>query len=92
VLEELDEKLDGGEGLRVGVEIVAGGCAIDHGVRASLEDADRRKPARKYVDGAGADEETELARRLRVEESEHHHDDTGGAQADGHAHRRLLLG
>ena len=38
VLEELDEKLDGGEGLRVGKETVGLGCATDHGVRASLVD------------------------------------------------------
>jgi len=36
VLEELDEKLHRGEGLRVGTEIVGVGCATDHGVRASL--------------------------------------------------------
>jgi hypothetical protein len=34
VLEDLDQKLDGGEDLRVGVEIVAVGSAIDNGVRA----------------------------------------------------------
>ena len=36
MLEELDEKLHRGEGLRVGTEIVGVGCATDHGVRASL--------------------------------------------------------
>jgi hypothetical protein len=38
VLEDLDQKLDGGEDLHVGVEIVAVGSAIDHGVRAPLVD------------------------------------------------------
>jgi len=36
VLEELDEKLYRGEELRVGVEIVGVGSAIDHGIRAPL--------------------------------------------------------
>jgi hypothetical protein len=36
VLEELDQKLDGGEDHRVGVEIVGVGSAIDHGIRAPL--------------------------------------------------------
>jgi hypothetical protein len=36
VLEELDEKLYRGEELRVGVEIVRVGSAIDHGIRAPL--------------------------------------------------------
>jgi hypothetical protein len=36
VLEELDEKLYRGEGLRVGVETVGVGSAIDHGIRAPL--------------------------------------------------------
>jgi len=36
VLEELDKKLDGGEDLRVGVEVVAVGSALDHAIRASL--------------------------------------------------------
>ena len=38
VLEDLDQKLDGGEDLHVGVEIVAAGSVIDHGVRAPLVD------------------------------------------------------
>ena len=36
VLEDLDKKLDGGEDLRVDVEIVVVRNAIDYGVRASL--------------------------------------------------------
>ena len=36
MLENLDKRLDGGEDLRVGVEIVAVRSAIDDGVRASL--------------------------------------------------------
>jgi hypothetical protein len=36
VLEELDEKLYRGEELRVGVEVVGVGSAIDHGIRAPL--------------------------------------------------------
>jgi len=38
VLEDLDQKLDGGEDLRVGVEIVGVGSAIDYGIRAPLVD------------------------------------------------------
>ena len=38
MLEEQYEKLDGGEDLRVGAELVGGGCAIDHVVRAPLVD------------------------------------------------------
>jgi hypothetical protein len=38
VLQELDEKLDGGEDLRVGSEVVGVRRAIDDGVRASLVD------------------------------------------------------
>ena len=38
MLDELDEKLYRGEELRVGVEVVGVGSALDHGIRAPLVD------------------------------------------------------
>ena len=38
MLEDFDQKIDGGEDLHVGVEIVVAGSAIDYGVRAARVD------------------------------------------------------
>ena len=48
MLEELDQKLDGGEDFRVGVEVVAVGSALDHGIRAPLVDEQFLKRSRGH--------------------------------------------